>query len=85
MKLFISGKGGEGVSETMTTENERQLPQQAGAAYEVARDVLLQLIGHAVGRVVTGGEEWAGKRDRWSSLLSRLDPWDAIPPRNSGP
>ncbi|MER5570716.1 hypothetical protein ABT083_31725 [Streptomyces goshikiensis] len=47
--------------------------------------VLLQLIGHAVGRVVTGGEEWAGKRDRWSSLLSRLDPWDAIPPRNSGP
>ncbi|MFE9797207.1 hypothetical protein ACFYRL_36490 [Streptomyces goshikiensis] len=61
----------------MTTENERQLPQQDGAAYEVARDVLVQLIGHAVGRVVVGEEEWAGKRDQWSSLLSRLDPRDA--------
>ncbi|MFG2712001.1 hypothetical protein ACGFX2_15785 [Streptomyces goshikiensis] len=61
----------------MTTENARQLPQQDGAAYEVARDVLHQLIGHAAGRVLAGEEEWAGKRDRWSSLLNGLDPRDA--------
>ncbi|MGV9567786.1 hypothetical protein [Streptomyces sp. NPDC003480] len=61
----------------MAQENIRPLPQQDGASYEVARDVLLQLIGHAASRVAAGEGEWAEKRDRWSSQLNALDPVDA--------
>jgi hypothetical protein len=61
----------------MVQENVRQLPQQDGAAYEVARDVLLQLIGHAASRVAAGQGAWAERRDRWTSLLNALDPRDA--------
>ncbi|MFI8265547.1 hypothetical protein [Streptomyces sp. NPDC085665] len=60
----------------MTQKDMEQLPQQDGAAYEVARDVLLQLIGHASGQVASGTGEWARKRDRWTSLLNALDPRD---------
>lgn len=58
----------------MTQKNTGQLSQQDGAAYEVARDVLLQLIGHAASQVAAGAGEWAEKRDRWTSLLNALDP-----------
>ncbi|MFE7837935.1 hypothetical protein ACFU53_18385 [Streptomyces sp. NPDC057474] len=61
----------------MTQEEARQLPQENGAAYEVARDVLLQLIGHAASRVVAGEGEWVEKRDRWNSMLVGLDPRDS--------
>ncbi|MFH9969407.1 hypothetical protein ACH4PR_50635 [Streptomyces mirabilis] len=60
----------------MTQGKMRQLPQQDGAAYEVARDVLLQLIGHAAIRVADGEGEWTEKRDRWTSQLNALDPED---------
>ncbi|MEW2417543.1 hypothetical protein AB0953_28025 [Streptomyces sp. NPDC046866] len=47
----------------------------------MARDVLLQLIGHAAGQVGAGevdaDREWAEKRDRWAALLNTLDPRDA--------
>lgn len=60
----------------MTRKDTGQLPQQDGAAYEVARDVLLQLIGHAASQVAAGEGEWAEKRDRWNALLNVLDPRD---------
>lgn len=60
----------------MAQEEARQLPQETGAAYEVARDVLLRLIGHAANRVVAGEEDWAEKRDRWTSMLNELNPRD---------
>ncbi|MFE2684506.1 hypothetical protein [Streptomyces mirabilis] len=60
----------------MANEKARQLPQQDGAAYEVARDVLLQLIGHAANRASAGEEEWAEKRDRWALKLNTLRPED---------
>lgn len=60
----------------MATENSRQLPQHDAVAFEVARDVLLQLIGHAAGRVAAGEAEWVERRDRWTAQLNALDPQD---------
>jgi hypothetical protein len=42
----------------------------------VARDVLLQLIGHAASRAAAGEGEWVEKRDRWTALLNALQPRD---------
>ncbi|MFM9692000.1 hypothetical protein [Streptomyces europaeiscabiei] len=71
------GQGQKGKRATMAQEKAPQLPQENGAAYEVARDVLLQLIGHATSRVVAGEGEWVAKRDRWTSMLNGLDPRDS--------
>ncbi|MER6121768.1 hypothetical protein ABT173_03520 [Streptomyces sp. NPDC001795] len=60
----------------MAQENTRLLPQQDSAAYEVARDVLLQLVGHAASRVAAGEGGWVEKRDRWTSQLNALAPGD---------
>jgi hypothetical protein len=66
----------------MERDDAGPVSQQDAAAYEVARDILSELLGYAARELDAGdpaeGAVWRSRRDDWATRLRDLRPYDAL-------